>query len=471
MVPAPTPRTVFCSQLKGTLSPGTWVQYVLPHHIPPRIYVGIFENYDEVENLLTIRRANLLSTSAFVERASHLTTEADMSVMQYNNPLEIFLTDSYHEVEADSVVEYAFVLDTDYLQDNPEVCIAGITNAYFLRFESFRGVSPSGRRQNTLRRLDDPNIDDPVVPFVSFEEWDRLADDIPRMNYHFVLTVQEHLRAIFRSQGKQQATLVAKTRKIAVSEIDWDYCRRRLTNEDNTIDMVIKRPKRTVPCQHHGLCYSKIRLTKEPSYSVLIVTQSQLSAFERTFGTTVTIGVRGPMPSVKAPNRKRPVVMDTLNVIDPPTEEPEDNDELKKTQRILLTYYRRQLTIFVCYSRILFQKDANLDEFIRLVEKHGVIVSGDDGDEVDNLLDQEQPAEGQLTIVDTVDRYATFYLNGRLMEVDSVDGYTVLATYIGVDRNETGAGVERMSEVVARNEEEYNSIRSKIRHYFTRISN
>lgn len=462
-----TPTDVFCSPLKSTIPSGTWVQYTLPHHDPPRLFVGVFEHYDHHEHTASIRRANFLASSTFADTASQLTTEADMPILQYNNPVEIFLTHRYHEIHPSNIKEYAFVLDTDYLQDNPDVCIAGLSNAYLVRFETFQQVSGS-RILIKLRRLDEQDTDDPVVPFVSFEKWDKLADDIARMNYHFVLTVQEQVRAIFRSQSKMQATLVAKTRKIPVSEIDWDFCRRRLMNEDPTIDMVMTRPKRSVPCQHHGLCYSKLRITKEPSYSVLIVTQAQLSAFERTFGTSVTIGVRGPMPSVKADNRKRPAVMDTLNVIDPPAEAPDDKDELKKTQRILLTYYRRHLTIFVCYGRILFQKDGNLEEFIRLVQKHGVVVTDDESDDDE----QHGTADEQLTVVgQQVDLYSTFYLNGRLMEVDSVDGYTVMATHVGIGNDRDQAGVERVSEVVARTQEEFNIIRSKITEYFTRISN
>lgn len=87
----------------------------------------------------------------------------------------------------------------------------------------------------------------------------------------------------------------------------------------------------------------------EPQLSVLIVTRQQLAAFERVFGTTVTIGVRGPMPPVKSQTRKRLADNDTLNVMNVPEEAP-PAEQLRETHRILLLYYRSALTIYVMYG-------------------------------------------------------------------------------------------------------------------------
>lgn len=463
----PPLKNIYCENLKGTVSQGSWLVYeVRTNDNTVLRRVGIAHGMtDHHHGDLQLFRAEFLSSAphSFVRRASQLTTPVDKRVIEYNNPVEIYLTSKMDTINPGNVLEYAFVFGPSFLMDNSHLCIAGISNAYLLRFEDALSPRPNFTGEKTLVRLDrtkdDPTADEPIEPFISHAFWDCLADDIPRMHFEFLTKVQEELRAIFRSQSSAQSVLVHKTRTIQAYSINWDFLRRRLFSEDATIEMGVNPIKRIIPTQHYGLTYSKIRVTSEPQRSVLIVTRAQLSAFERVFGTTVTIGVRGPMPSVKAQSRKRLADNDTLNIMNVPEEVP-PVDELRNTHRILLTYYRSSLTIYVMYGRLVFQETDTLPDILRIVQRHGVVVSPtpeDDSDVDINVLNTE------------VAQYSIFRMNGRLYSVDSVEGFTVKATHIDHDI-ECGPDI-RQSEVVARNEEEFNYIREKVHYFYARTTN
>lgn len=449
---------LYCRNTRCYLPTRSWVQYYVDEH-PLQKKVGLY--LFSVGGTATIRCAQQLSDRPDLKMSvAQMTTPDDSRVIANNSPTEVVLCNIIHHVLPDAVLEFAFVLGTQFLVDNPQFCIASISNAYLIRFQKLGTTEP-------LTRVDSETNAGPL-PFVSCAH-DLLYDDTPRMLFDALTHIQETMRAILRSQGASQANLAYKrTRNMYVPPFFWDYITRRLTNEEESITLNSDVSSCCVATQHYGVNRSKVRVQNSPKQWLAIISREQVRAFERTFGCSVTIGISGRCPTVKA-GSKRPIENDIVNLIDP--EEDVDYEEAvlgprrisAGTHCIVLSYQRCQLSIFVCYGREVLTLSAEggsegQNRLIKLLTEHGCVI---------NVHSTSEPLDENIQDIDVVEN-ASFYWAGKLQTVTLVEGSRVEA--VAVDMTRSRSVQRRTAQQVCNDENGKKRVRQAIIDYYRNMT-
>lgn len=262
------------------------------------------------------------SHAVFSLAARAETTPQDSIALSSHSCTEVYIDNNKEcrHAHPDDIREIAFVFCPKFLNQESTICVSGISNAFLTRFEIRACTAPA-----EFVRFFSPEDS----PFVSQFNLDfSPLQDVSRLSFDFLSEIRRQLKVVSQSSTRHGQFQTYRTSSpIAVNPTLWQYLRRRLAYEDDSLTILVDKP---VPFS--GKVFRKFMSSsatlkfKAPSMWCLVVSRHGLTALERVLGTTA------------------------LDIVTRKVTLPGCPREVAEANTVVFTYWESQLRIFVFYG-------------------------------------------------------------------------------------------------------------------------
>ena len=217
---------------------------------------------------------------------------------------ELYISSSkLWSIETEKITDVAFVFHPRVLSLNPGYVCDGITNCFVLRFTK---TDKKGQSTRVLRRLG-------VFEFPAFPSHvDRscLSSDFIRTTWLLITQMQEDIARMMNSNGVAMGDFCVKSRKIRVTESEWDYVVQK-------IGAVVhhRKSKKSMPVVLDGLTVATVK-QRFSLRCVRVNEEHLLEKMQDMIGNNTVVGMRKPRPTKKQNYRSALSTNDSVNYID-----------------------------------------------------------------------------------------------------------------------------------------------------------